>query len=102
MARKILDNAVEWLCLVLMAVLAFDLMLGVFSRYVLFRTFTWYDEIALACFVWVVLRGAAVGVKRGAHFGLHLLVDKLPDRARQFTAFVTPLTVIVFSSVLVV
>lgn len=102
MIRKVLDNAVEWLCLVLMAVLALDLMLGVFSRYVLFSTFTWYDEIARACFVWVVFLGAAVGVKRGAHFGLHLLVDMLPERARRLAAFVTPLVIIAFSSVLVV
>ena len=68
MLRKALDNGVEWLCLVLMAVLVIDLMLGVFSRYVLFSTFTWYDEIARACFVWVVFLGGAVGVKRGAHF----------------------------------
>jgi TRAP-type C4-dicarboxylate transport system permease small subunit len=101
MLRKVLDNGVEWLCLVLMAVLALDLMLGVFSRYVLFRTFTWYDEIARACFVWVVFLGAAVGVKRGAHFGLHLLVDMLPESARRLAAFVTPITIIVFSSVLV-
>src|SRR5258705_6801396 len=78
MIRKLLDNGVEWICLVLMVVLAFDLMLGVFSRYVLASTFTWYDEIARACFVWVVFLGAAVGVKRGAHFRPHLLVDRLP------------------------
>ena len=75
MLRKVRDNGVEWLCLALMVVLACDLMLGVFSRYVLFRTFTWYDEIARACFVWVVFLGAAVGVKRGSHFGLHMLID---------------------------
>ena len=56
MLRKVLDNGVEWLCLVLMAVLAFDLMLGVFSRYVLFSTFTWYDEIARACFSFLPIR----------------------------------------------
>jgi TRAP-type C4-dicarboxylate transport system permease small subunit len=102
MLRKVVDNGVEWLCLVLMAALALDLMLGVFSRYVLFSTFTWYDEIARLCFVWVVFLGAAVGVKRGAHFGLHLLVDKLPERARCLAAFVTPLVIITFSCVLVV
>ena len=83
MIRKVLDNGVEWLCLILMVVLAFDLMLGVFSRYALFRTFTWYDEIARACFVWIVFLGAAVAVKRGSHFGLHLLTDMLPERARR-------------------
>ena len=101
MVRKVWDNGVEWICLVLMAVLACDLMLGVFSRYVLLRTFTWYDEIARACFVWVVFLGAAVGVKRGAHFGLHLIVDMLPETVRRILAFVTPLTIIAFSSVLV-
>jgi TRAP-type C4-dicarboxylate transport system permease small subunit len=93
---------VEWICLVLMVVLAFYLMLGEFSRYVLFRTFTWYDEIARACFVWMVFLGAAVGVKRGSHFGLHLLVDMLPPSLRRIAAAVTPLVVIVFSAVLVV
>lgn len=102
MLRKVRDNGVEWLCLALMVVLACDLMLGVFSRYVLFRTFTWYDEIARACFVWVVFLGAAVGVKRGSHFGLHMLIDMLPQRARRLAALVTPLIIIVFSSVLVV
>jgi len=102
MVRKVWDNGVEWLCLVLMAVLACDLMLGVFSRYVLMRTFTWYDEIARACFVWVVFLGAAVGVKRGAHFGLHMLVDMLPERARRLAGFLAPLVIMAFSGVLVV
>ncbi len=99
MIRKALDNWVEWLCLVLMAVLAVDLMLGVFSRYALFRTFTWYDEIARACFVWVVFLGAAVGVKRGSHFGLHLLIDMARARA-PLAALVTPPVIIAFSTVL--
>src|SRR4029450_4992649 len=102
MARKVWDNGVEWLCLVLMAVLACDLMLGVFSRYVLVRTFTWYDEIARACFVWIVFLGAAVGGKRGAHFGLHLVVEMTPERTRRVAALITPLVVIVFSLVLLV
>jgi len=102
MTRKVWDNGVEWLCLALMAVLACDLMLGVFSRYVLLRTFTWYDEIARACFVWVVFLGAAVGVKRGAHFGLHMLVDMLPKHARRLAGFVTPIVIIAFSAVLFV
>lgn len=102
MLRKLLGNAVEGLCLVLMAMLAVDLMLGVFSRYVLFRTFTWYDEIARLCFVWLVFLGAAVGVKRGAHFGLHLVVDLLPARLQRGARLLTPLVVIAFSLVLVV
>lgn len=102
LVRKIYTDGVEWICLVLMAALAIDLMLGVFSRYVLFRTFTWYDEIARACFVWVVFLGAAVGVKRASHFGLHLFVERAPAWFRRLAVIVTPLVVIAFSAVLVV
>jgi TRAP-type C4-dicarboxylate transport system permease small subunit len=102
MIRKVLNNGVEWLCLALMTVLAFDLMAGVFSRYVLFRTFTWYDEIARACFVWMVFLGAAVGVKRGSHFGLHVLVDMLPPRLRRTAMIFTLAMIVAFSGVLVV
>ena len=101
MLKRILSNAVEWVCMVLMVVLSLDLLLGVFSRYVMVRTFTWYDEIARGCFVWLTFLGAAVGVKRHAHFRLHIVVDRLSPRLRQVTVFLLPLVVIVFASVLI-
>ena len=101
MTAKLLDNVVEWVCLVLMAALSVDLMLGVFSRYVLASTFTWYDEIARACFIWVVFLGAAVGVKRGAHFRLHLVVDRFPPRAQRAAGVFGRLVVVAFSIALI-
>ncbi len=101
MKAKLLANAVEWVCLILMAALSIDLMLGVFSRYVLASTFTWYDEIARACFVWMVFLGAAVGVKRGAHFRLHLLVDRFPPGLQRAAGGLARLVVIAFSIALI-
>jgi TRAP-type C4-dicarboxylate transport system permease small subunit len=101
MLKRILANAVEGICLVLMVVLAIDLLLGVFSRYVLVRTFTWYDEIARGCFVWLTFLGAAVGVKRQAHFRLHIVVDRLSPRLRQAMVILFPLVVIIFAGLLV-
>jgi TRAP-type transport system small permease protein len=99
---RIFHRTIEWLCIMLMVILAVDLMLGVFSRYVLMSTFTWYDEVARVCFVWAVFLGAALGVKRAAHFGLHIVVDMLPPRAKRFVGLLTPITVITFSAVLIV
>ena len=101
MLKRILSNAVEWVCMVLMVVLSIDLLLGVFSRYVMVRTFTWYDEIARGCFVWLTFLGAAVGVKRHAHFRLHIVVDRLSPRLRQVTVILLPLVVIIFAGVLI-
>jgi len=99
--KKLLDNGVEWACIVLLAVISVDLLLGVFSRYVLERTFVWYDEVARACFIWLVFLGAAAAVKRGAHFGLHMFVEMLPPRLKRAVLVLTPLTVIVFSAAIV-
>jgi TRAP-type C4-dicarboxylate transport system permease small subunit len=99
--KRILSNSVEWVCMALMVVLSVDLLLGVFSRYVLVRTFTWYDEIARVCFVWLTLLGAAVGVKRQAHFRLLIIVDRLSPQLRQSTVILLPLVVILFAGVLI-
>jgi TRAP-type C4-dicarboxylate transport system permease small subunit len=101
MLKRVLSNGVEWVCMALMVVLSVDLILGVFSRYVLVRTFTWYDEIARACFVWLTFLGAAVGVKRQAHFRLHILVDRLSPRRREAAEILLPLLVIFFAGVLI-
>ena len=101
MLKRILSNAVEWVCMVLMVVLSIDLFLGVFSRYVLAMTFTWYDEIARGCFVWLTLLGAAVGVKRHAHFRLHLVVDRLPQRLQKAVPVLLPLVIMAFAAVLI-
>lgn len=97
----VLRHGVEGLCIVLLAVITFDLLLGVFSRYVLERTFVWYDEVARACFIWLVFLGAAAAVKRGAHFGLHMFVDMMPPHLKRAALLLTPLTIIVFSAAIV-
>ena len=92
---------IDWICLGLMAALVVDVFLGVWSRYVLHATFQWYDEVARLCFVWMVFLGAAVAVRRGAHFRLHLLVDRLGPRLRRAADLVVALLVAVFGGVLV-
>lgn len=92
---------VDWVCLGLMVVLVADVFLGVWSRYVMQATFQWYDEVARLCFVWMVFLGAASAVRRGAHFRLHLLIDRLGPRLRRTTDLVVGLLVVVFGGVLV-
>jgi TRAP-type transport system small permease protein len=92
---------VDWVCLGLMLVLVADVFLGVWSRYVLHATFQWYDEVARLCFVWMVFLGAASAVRRGAHFRLHLLIDRFGPRLRRATDLVVGLLVVVFGGVLV-
>lgn len=101
MLLRALSQVVEGLLLLMMVVLCLDVFLGVFSRYVMARTFTWYDEIARLLFVWVVFLGAAVGVRRAAHFRLHLVVDRFPPRARRIAHVLGVLILMSFGLVLI-
>ena len=92
---------VERVCIVLMAVLVADVFLGVWSRYVMQATFQWYDEVARLCFVWTVFLGAAVAVRRGTHFRLHLLIDRVGARPRRAVDVLVTLIVMAFGGVLV-
>ncbi len=83
MLLRAASHVVEGVLLLMMVVLCLDVFLGVFSRYVMARTFTWYDEIARLLFVWIVFLGAAVGVRRATHFRLHLVVDRFSPGARR-------------------
>jgi TRAP-type C4-dicarboxylate transport system permease small subunit len=51
--------------------------------------------------MWLVFLGAAVAVRRGAHFGLDVLVGTLPPPLKRAARLLTPLTVIVVSGALV-
>ncbi len=95
-----LDRGVEAACILLLAAISLDLLAGIFSRYVLERTFVWYDEVARASFMWLVFLGAALAVRRGAHFGLQAFVELLPPQVRRAALALTPLTIIVFSAAL--
>src|SRR5215813_5080555 len=84
-----------------MAVLVADVFLGVWSRYVMHATFQWYDEVARLCFVWMIFLGAAVAVRRAAHFRLHLLVDRFGPRAVSAARILAVVVVAGFGSVLI-
>ncbi len=95
------SNLVEGLLFLMMVVLCVDVFLGVFSRYVIRSTFTWYDEIARLRVVWIVFLGAAVGVRRTAHFRLHLLVDRFPAGVRRVADVFGVLVLMGFGLVLI-
>jgi TRAP-type C4-dicarboxylate transport system permease small subunit len=98
---RALSQVVEGLLLVMMVVLCLDVFLGVFSRYVMARTFTWYDEIARLLFVWIVFLGAAVGVRRSAHFRLHLVLDRFPPGIRRVAHVVGVLVLMGFGLLMI-
>ncbi|TNF37149.1 MAG: TRAP transporter small permease [Gammaproteobacteria bacterium] len=78
------------------AVATLLLFSNVVLRYVFNTGMTWVLETVQYLFAWVVLIGAAHGVKVGIHLGIDLLVEKLPPALRKASILFSVLLCLVF------
>src|SRR5260370_7309659 len=72
----------------LMIVAMVDMLVGVFLRYVVTWIsatfdlpsvrFFWVEEVGEYSLAWLTFIGAAIGIRRGTHFAVHIVTDKLP------------------------
>lgn len=91
---------IEWWAVLLLAGLAVLVCLGVFFRYVLNSSLTWYDEFASYMLVWLTFYGTVVADYRRRHIGFELVVDKLAPAARRVVDGAGELAVLGFQFVL--
>ena len=72
----------------LMIVAMADMLVGVFLRYVVTKIsatfdlpsirFFWVEEVGELTLAWMTFIGAALGLRRGVHFSVQILTDRLP------------------------
>lgn len=77
----------------LMLIAIADMLAGVFLRYVMTKVsatfdlpsirFFWVEEVGELCLAWMSFVGAAIGIRRGVHFAIHMVTDRLPEGARR-------------------
>ena len=72
------------------------LFAGVVWRYVLNSPLFWSDEVAGLLFLWLVMLGAVIALRRGEHMRMTAVVSRLPPRAQRFVATLSALVVAIF------
>ncbi|TVR29728.1 MAG: TRAP transporter small permease [Spirochaetaceae bacterium] len=74
------NDIVEWLFMavtrLMLLVLLGSVFFQVLSRNFLHIPVIWVEEVALTCFVWCIMLGAAVVVRRQEHFDIELIPDR--------------------------
>ena len=95
-----LVTLIEWWAVCLLAGLVVVVCLGVFFRYVLNSSLTWYDEFASYMLVWLTFYGTVVADYHRRHIGFDLLVNKLAPPARKIVDVTAELAVLGFQFVL--
>lgn len=78
---------VEYIIAILAAILSVVVLLQVVFRYALNNPLHWTEEMARFLLIWIVLLGAAIGIKRKSHFSLDILVKQFPKGVQEGLAF---------------
>ena len=97
---------------VLMVVVTVDMLVGVFLRYVMTWVsatfdlptirFFWVEEVGEWSLAWMSFIGAALGVRRGVHFAVHLVIDRFPVRLRRAVLAAQCLLIVAFDALIAV
>ena len=74
-------------------------LVQVVLRYVLNVPLVWVEEVTVFLMIWMAFMGAAIGVRRGAHIAMSILVDRLPTRVARALFYASTLAIIAFSAV---
>ena len=97
---------------VLMVVVIVDMLVGVFLRYVMTWVsatfdlpsirFFWVEEVGEWSLAWMSFIGAAVGIRRGIHFAVHLFIQGFPVPLRRAVLAAQCLLIVAFGALVAV
>jgi TRAP-type C4-dicarboxylate transport system permease small subunit len=91
-------RALSWLLIASVAVLLVPVSLQIFSRHTeLIPSYIWTEEMARFLFVWMVMIGAMLGIREGAHFEVDVWPRAMPLRARAALDLFVGCAVLVFA-----
>jgi TRAP-type C4-dicarboxylate transport system permease small subunit len=91
----------NWLLVASVAILIIPVSLQIFSRFTaLIPSYIWTEEMARFCFIWMIMIGAMVAIRDGAHFDVDLWPELAP-RANALLHMVTNVFVLVFALVFI-
>jgi len=102
--RRFIDGyyrLLSWLLVATVAILIIPVSLQIFSRYTaLIPSYIWTEEMARFFFIWMIMLGAMIGIRDGAHFDVDLWPELAP-KANALLKIVSSVFILVFSLVFV-
>jgi TRAP-type transport system small permease protein len=102
--RKFIDayyRALDFALIATVAILIIPVSLQIFSRFTaLIPSYIWTEEMARFFFIWMIMIGAMVGIRDGAHFDVDLWPELKP-RANALLRVVSNVFILVFALVFI-
>ena len=96
--KKWMTSALNAVLILAVALLVFDVVWGVFTRYVMGEQAKWTEELARFLLVWVALLGGAVAFGTRGHLGVDFFIGKFHPDVQKLMAMVSQLVVLFFAA----
>lgn len=96
-AARAVEVTVDLLSRAAVVAMTVLVLVQVVLRYVLNVPLVWVEEVTVFLMIWMAFMGAAIGVRRGAHIAMTILVDRLPTRVARALFYASTLAIIAFS-----
>jgi TRAP-type C4-dicarboxylate transport system permease small subunit len=95
--KVVLTRVLEFVVIVLVALLVLDVLWGVFTRFIVDSPSQWTEQIAKIFLMWVAILGAAPAFSRNEHLGIDYFTGKLDPAAQRLVGVASHAVVIVFA-----
>ena len=99
---RVIDEIEETLIAVLLGIMTLLTFANVVARYVFNANILWALEATVFIFAWMVLLGAAYGVKKSMHIGVDVVTQALPPTIRRVLAIIAVLCCLAFAVLLLI
>lgn len=96
-----LDRLIEGFIALLFGTMVLVGGFQVFNRFVINQSLSWAEEFQRYAHVWVVFLAIPVAYSRGAHIGMRVFLDKLPERLQNVLSILFDLTWLVLAAAVV-
>ena len=95
--KVLITRVLEYVVIVLVAVLVVDVLLGVFMRFVIQSPSEWTEQVAKILLMWVAILGAAPAFSRHEHLGIDYFAGKLAPAGQKLWGVASHVVVIAFA-----
>lgn len=99
--KKVLKELEDHFCAAILLVMLLLTFVNVVARKVFNSSMPFVEELTTCGLMMLSIIGAAVAARRGAHLGLSLLTDVMPQKAQRYVALTGDLLAAVFSGTVV-
>ena len=92
----VVDRLVNYICIVLMAVMTCIVLLQVSSRFMPYKNPNWTEELSRYVMIYIAYIGASTGIREWTNVGVDFVIERLPKTGKFILNCIIRLTICIF------